>query len=106
MSSKVTPIVYIDSENFLFKVADVLKNHRLIKHKNEITNFDFKHLMETTLPDKNLDIRYYSASARLIRTPRQLKTKTSRIIRNRRALKNVLQKQGVEAINAGRAQVT
>ena len=105
MQTKLQPVVYIDSENFLFKVADILKHKALIKHKDEITNFDFKYLMKAALPDTNFNIRYYSARAKLIRSPQRLKIKTTKIINNRRTFKTVLLKQGITTVDAGRLKL-
>ena len=60
-SSKKRPqrqIVYIDGENFLHRVSEILKSKKLISSKLEITTFNFRGLFESVLDEKNLKIQY------------------------------------------------
>lgn len=105
MRNTSEPIIYIDGENFLFRVADILINRRIIKNKDEITAFDFKYLFENALDTENPVIRYYGTRLKLIERPLALKKKTSRIIDAKRRLASSLKKQGIEFVNSGRLKL-
>ena len=61
MTKKET-ILYVDGENFLFKVADVLKANKNVRFKYEITQFSLTMLCETALSEYSVDDRkYYTA---------------------------------------------
>ena len=93
--------VYIDGENFLHRVSDILRKSKVIKHKREITKFDFKHLFETVLSQKNLALKYYGTKIKNPTVNNDLKDKLQEIINSQRQLKRSLETQGIEFINCG-----
>ena len=99
------PIIYIDGENFLFRVADILMSAKIIKNKDDIVSFDFKRLFENALSAKDPIIRYYGTRLRLIERPPELKRKTTRIIDARRKLASSFSRQGVKFVNSGRLKL-
>ena len=101
----VGAIVYIDGENFLFRVADILLGEKIIKNKDDITSFDFKGLFENALDAKDLLIRYYGTRLKLFNQSPELKKKTTKIIDARRKLASSLRKQGIEFVNSGRLKL-
>lgn len=103
--NKARPIVYIDGENFLFRVADVLISKGVIKNKDDITSFDCKYLLEKALALEDPIIRYYGTRLKLIKSPAYLKKKTTKIINIRRTLVSSLSKQGIELVNSGRLKL-
>ena len=105
MASNLQPVVYIDSENFLFKAVDILKQAGYIKGRQELTKFDFKGLLTDTLGRKDLSIRYYGTNLRVIKNNRRLKQKSRKIINDRRKMLTTLQKQGIEFISSGNLKV-
>ena len=102
---KKTPIVYVDGENFSFKVAGILIANGRIKEKNELTAIDIRYLLEASLTRNDLIIRYYGTRVRVIRDTPELETKTKRFIDRNRMLRNSLRKQGVEFIEAGKLKI-
>ena len=99
------PIIYIDGENFLFRVADVLINAGAIKSKDDIVALDCRYLFENALTADNPVIRYYGTRLKLINRTPELKKKTTRIINARRKLASSLFKQKVEFVNSGRLKL-
>ncbi len=53
MANRNKSVVYIDGQNFLFRVAEILVPKGLIEIKDDITAFDFKYLFENALKGKN-----------------------------------------------------
>ena len=51
-------IVYIDGQNFLYKVAEILIEANLISDKQDLTSIDIK-LLLSGLANDNPEIRYY-----------------------------------------------
>ena len=99
------PIVYIDGENFLFRVANVLIRKGKVSSKDEIAAFDFRYLIETALSGDNLLIRYYGTRLKVIKQTPELEEKTIGIIAVKKQLASVLSKQGIEVINSGRLKL-
>ena len=52
-------IIYIDGQNFLYKVSERLISANLISDKQDIYSFDITGLLKPFFPDENLEIRYY-----------------------------------------------
>lgn len=98
------PLIYIDGQNFLFKIAPVLKQHNYIKTKDDIIKFDFRYLFEEFLNTDKLNIRYYGAKLGSITDP-QLQPKARRIADNIRQLINTLKQQDIRFIQSGRLKV-
>ena len=103
--SKQQPIIYIDSENFLFKVSSVLISHGLIKNRDQLTSLGIRFLLETALNKSDCIIRYYAAKPRLVRDTARLQKKTQLIIKNRRIIRSALTKQKIDFVNAGRIKL-
>ena len=76
-------IVYIDGENFLHRVAYVLKENGSIGHKTEITDLDFHYIVNALNLDTPI-IRYYGTKVRLVRQTDGLKEQTTKIIGTQR----------------------
>lgn len=43
-------IVYIDGQNFLYKVSEILVKHGLVNNKQELNAIDIRSLFEKTIP--------------------------------------------------------
>ena len=106
MVAKTTEaIVYIDSENFLFKAVDILKRAKLIGDRSGLIKFDFRSLFEDTLGRKDLMIRYYGTHLRVIKNTNRLKTQSTKIINDRRKILSTLQKQQIDFVGSGNLKV-
>ena len=105
LGSRQQPIVYIDSENFLFKAIDILKRAKLISNRGDLTKFDFRGLLEDSLGRKDLLIRYYGTHLRVIKNNSKLKTQSRKIINDRRKMLSTLQKQQIEFVGSGNLKV-
>ncbi|MFZ1522453.1 MAG: NYN domain-containing protein [Candidatus Saccharimonadales bacterium] len=52
-------IVYVDGQNFLFRIAETLVKARLIEDKNQLVRFNIRDLFEEILEDTHVEIRFY-----------------------------------------------
>lgn len=93
----VKTIVYIDGQNFLYKVAEVLEPLNIISGKQEVCSIDIPFLLRNLFPDEELEIRYYGVSKIRRRddfTPEILE-KSVRFADSMRRLKSYLSKTKV-----------
>lgn len=100
-------IIYIDGENFLHRVEDILKSAKVIKEKTEITKLSIRQLLLQILPEyTNPEIRYYGTKIRLSDIDDKVVLKrAAEIAESQRRLKRDLTKQTIEFITAGSLRV-
>lgn len=91
--------LFIDGENFLYKVEDALVQEGLAKNKIDSIHINLKKLIELVLPNERI-ARSIFYSAKLQLHPNTLH-KSRKLIQNQRILKTSLEKQGFEFILAG-----
>lgn len=94
-------IIYIDGQNFLYKVAERLVSANLISDKQEIASFDIAGLLKPLFPGE-IEIRYYGVK-RINRVGgnAEIDEKAKRFSDNLRRLKSYLTKNGVEYVAKG-----
>lgn len=100
-------IVYIDGQNFLYKIAERLISANLISSKQDITSIDVPSLLAPLFPNQKLEIRYYGVR-RISKgaTPSaEIADKAQQFSDNLRRLKNYLAKNGVQYIAKGSLKV-
>lgn len=95
--------LFIDGENFLFKIEDTLREAGIPKHKIDTTSIDLVSLISSALPDYTIAKKYFY-SARLKLFP-ETKKKSEELIQKQRTLKTNLEKQGFEFILAGNVRL-
>lgn len=96
-------IVYIDGQNFLYKVAERLVNANLISDKQDIYSLDIARLIKPFFLDDDLVIRYYGVK-RIYCNPNfddDILVKAKRFSDNLRRLKNYLKKNGIIYVPKG-----
>lgn len=100
-------IVYVDGQNFLYKIAPKLIEACVISKKQNITAIDIPFLLHGLFPDEKLEIRYYGTSRirRQTNYGRDIEKKTVLFADNLRRLKNCLKKTGVMFCPAGSLKV-
>lgn len=100
-------IIYIDGENFLHRVEDVLKRTKNITEKTEITKLDIRQLMTQVFSEfSKPEIRYYGTKVRLAGIEDEAVLKRAEVIaESQRRLKRNLVKQNIEFITAGSLRV-
>jgi uncharacterized LabA/DUF88 family protein len=92
-------ILFIDGENFIHKIEEVLTNRGIEKDSIDITSLDFNRLLKLPLREYKISRKiFYSAKLHLYEETRE---KSVQLIENQRKLKNNLIKQGFEFITAG-----
>lgn len=92
-------VLFIDGENFLHKIREVLKESGLDKNKYNLAHINFNSLLNLPLKGYKIDRKLFYAS-RLHSNP-DTKEKSQELISFQRALRNHLIKQGFEFIIAG-----
>ena len=96
-------IVYIDGQNFLYKVAERLISNQLIDDKQSVTAIDIPYLIKQVLPDEKPEIRYYGVTK--IRQQNNfgpdIHEKSIRFADNLRKIRSCLDKTGVEYYPVG-----
>ncbi len=92
-------ILFIDGENFLHKIEEVLKKESVKFDKNEIANINFKKLFEAPLKSINVTSKLFYV-ARLHLHP-ETKKKSEELIKLQRKLRNNLVNLGYKFIIAG-----
>ena len=96
-------IVYIDGENLLHRVEEVLVAAKLIKSKTDITAFGISWPLRQVVPEySDIEIRYYGTKLKLRGiTDAQLRAKAERMVEAQRRLKRSFSRQGVEFVASG-----
>ncbi len=103
---KKKTILYVDGENFLFKVAEILIASNNITFKHEITKFSFSILCDIALSDYTInERRFYAAKVHLHEDTPELKNKSLTIINSQRKLKRNLTNEGTEFISSGNVRL-
>jgi uncharacterized LabA/DUF88 family protein len=97
--------LFVDGENFLHKVEEVLEARKIDKKKLDLAQINLKELFEKYLPDYKLSKMFFYG-ARLHENKETL-NKSRELINFQRRLKTNLEKQGFKFIMAGnvRAQI-
>jgi uncharacterized LabA/DUF88 family protein len=100
-------IIYIDGENFLHRVAEILKDLKVISKKEDITYLNVVQLFQQLFPEyKNPQIRYYGTRVRVRGvTDEDILKHAQVIVESQRKLKRSLTNQGVIFIAAGSLRV-
>ena len=92
-------VLFIDGENFLHKVEEVLKEEGVERNKDRLTLIDLNKLFEKALQGFDISRKIFYA-ARLHLHP-ETKKKSEELIKLQRKLRNNLVKQGYEFVIAG-----
>ena len=91
--------LFIDGENFLYKVEDALRESGIPKHKIDTNRLDLSSLIAEVLTGyKILKKTFYAAKLRMFE---QTQEKSRILIHKQRLLKQNLEKQGFEFLIAG-----
>lgn len=100
-------IIYIDGENFLHRVEEVLKDTKTIVKKEDITQLNVLELFKQILPEyKSPEIRYYGTRVRIgDADDKEILKHAQTIVESQRRLKRSLTDQGVIFITAGSLKV-
>lgn len=92
-------VLFIDGENFLRKIREVLEEEHIDKNKLDLAKIDLTKLLTEPLKSFKIKRKIFYAS-RLHFHP-ETKEKSVELIRFQRSLRNTLTKQGFEFVIAG-----
>lgn len=102
MAKKKKAIVYIDGQNFLFRIEMILLGKKLISSKRDLVYYNIKGLIEDALQkEDNLRIKeivFYSAKLRKYEESRKI---SEELINSQRRLKRSAEKQGINFLLTG-----
>lgn len=98
-------IVYIDGENAVHQIVEILKKSKKYANRNNILKFNLRGLLEKQLHAKDFEIRYYTTTLRLIRTDPILEKKSRAMMRWSEQWANNLAKQDISIVKAGKLKV-
>lgn len=91
--------VFIDGENFIFKLEDVLFQHGQAKAKPDLPKIQLKKLIEKVFHPQKIDkIVFYAAR---LHFHKETSEKSQYLINRQRALKASLENQGIDFIISG-----
>ncbi len=94
--------LFIDGENFLFKLEDALMQEGVKKDKIDSIHVDLKKLLSLSVPNEHIDkFTFYAAKLREYHEFPETLKKSKELIQKQRILKTSLEKQGFEFILAG-----
>lgn len=96
-------IVYIDGQNFLYKVTERVLANGLVGSKQDIAKIDIPYLVKQVLPNENPEIRYYGV-AKIRRQEEygvEIREKSEKFADNLRRLKGCLSKTNVKYFPVG-----
>ncbi|MBR3257030.1 NYN domain-containing protein [Candidatus Saccharibacteria bacterium] len=102
----MSTVVYIDGQNFLYKVAEILQNANLISDKQDLVSIDIKSLL-SNLADDSSEIRYYGVK-RICHNGKYGKEISDKAIRfsdSLRRFKNYLAQNNIKYIPKGSLKV-
>lgn len=96
-------IVYIDGQNFLYKVSERLINANLISDKQDIYSLNISNLIQPFFPKEKLEIRYYGVKKIYHgkNVTKEISEKSIRFSDSLRRFKNYLRKDGVIYVPKG-----
>lgn len=100
-------VIFIDGENFMHQVRDVLYKRRIIRNRDELTHFDIRALLGLALkevPDFDASrgkVLYYSTKVHISDQSESLRERTESIKAWSDTLKEELIKQKIEFVEAG-----
>lgn len=97
-------IIFIDGENFIYQVRDMLYKRRVVRDREELASYDIRSLIDKILPEvdaKNVKIYYYAAKIHLTDKTSELKARTEAIKSWNDRLREDLKRQNVNYVEAG-----
>ncbi len=100
-------VIFIDGENMMHQVRDVLYRRRLIRNRDELVDYDIRALLATALADledvdmQRVRIRYYSTKVHISDQSNSLRERTEAIARWGEKQREQLEKQRIDFVEAG-----
>lgn len=97
-------IIFIDGENFIYQVRDMMMKRRVIRNRDELAGYDIRALIAKILPEvdaSQVKIYYYAAKIHLTDKTDELKERTETIKSWNDRLRGELDRQKIEYVEAG-----
>jgi len=97
--------VYIDGENFVHRLCDILIKQKVIKNRTDLKKFDIVGFLEAVLDKTDLNILYYTTQLRVIKTDKELQKFSEKMVKWNAYWAAWLTSQGVKYIKSGNLKV-
>lgn len=96
-------IVYIDGENLIHQLVEVLKVEKVIKDRSELVYFRLRKLLESSLEDLGEinEIRYYGTKLREYKFDSDVQNRSLKKIAWSAKWSNVLQRDSIKYVKSG-----
>lgn len=85
----------------MHRIVDILQASKLVKNRDDFTNFNFRQLFESVIQKQAVDIKYYGTRIRVIRKPAYFNQRTKIINKSQRRLRRNLLNQNIQFVNCG-----
>lgn len=95
-------IVYLDGENVVHQLMDVLRRTRHLKTRDDLLKVDVAGLIRQLVGAKDIRIKYYTTTLQLVKTDEDLQKRSEDMIAWTALWTNHLRDQGIEVIKAGK----
>lgn len=100
--------IYIDGENFVHIMLEVLRQHKLVRGRRQLSGFDFAYIIDfvtRTRPAKAQHVRYYGAKLQVFKGDAALEKSSKEMVAWNAAWVNILSKQRIDFIKCGHLKV-
>lgn len=97
-------IIFIDGENFIYQVRDMMMSRRVIRNRDELASYDIRALVGKILPEvdaSQVRIYYYAAKIHVTDQTEELKERTETIKAWNDRLRGELDRQKIDYVEAG-----
>lgn len=95
-------IVYLDGENVVHQLMDVLRRTRHLKTRDDLLKVDVAGLIKQLVGAKDIKIKYYTTTLQLVKTDEDMQKRSEDMIAWTALWTNHLIGQGIEIIKAGK----
>ncbi len=99
-------IAYIDGQNFLYKVAEILVEGGFVADKQDVVSIDIRYLLGQVI-DEEFEVRFYGVKKirRRYDVGGEILDKSIRFSDNLRRIRNYLRSSNIEYVEAGQLKV-
>lgn len=98
-------IVYIDGENVVYQLSEMLKGKRNSVSRDTLLEISLRKILEKLLKTDKIEVRYYTTSLRLIKTDPILEKRSQDMMKWSEKWANALVEQDISIIKAGKLKV-
>ncbi|HVQ44409.1 MAG TPA: NYN domain-containing protein [Candidatus Saccharimonadia bacterium] len=98
-------IVYLDGENVVHQLMDVLRRTGRLKSREDLLNVNLVELIKQLVGARELKVKYYTTTLSVAKNDEELEKRSQEMIAWTALWTNHLMDQGIEIIKAGKLRV-